>query len=110
VGQTIGEALGSFVSDLLPFLVHSHFLRRSVYTPTNPILLELIDQLLVVIVFLFFSKYFCLTMGLASKLLGIGDRKLQPSQLQLSRFREVYLASEARELRGLSRQRTPVKF
>jgi hypothetical protein len=55
VGQSIGKALGSFVSDLLPFLVHSHFFRRSVYTPTNPILLELIDPLLVTFVFLFFS-------------------------------------------------------
>jgi hypothetical protein len=69
----IGEALNSLVSDLLPSLAHSHFLRRSVYTPTNPILLELIDQLLVTIAFLFFSKYFCLTMGLAPKLLGVGD-------------------------------------
>jgi hypothetical protein len=73
----IGEALGSFVSDLLPFLAHSHFFRRSVYTPANPILLELINQLLVTIVFLFFSKYLCLTMGLAPKLLGVGDRKLE---------------------------------
>jgi hypothetical protein len=73
----IGEALGSFVSDLLPFLAHSHFLRRSIYTPANPILLELVNQFLVTIVFLFFSKYFFLTMGLAPKLFGVGDRKLE---------------------------------
>jgi hypothetical protein len=77
VGQTIGKALSSFVSDLLPFLAHSHFLRRSVYTPMNPILLELIDQLLVMFAFLFFSKLFCLLMGLAPEFFGVGDRKFE---------------------------------
>jgi hypothetical protein len=73
----IGKALGSLVSDLLPFLAHSHFFRRSVYTPTNPVLLELIDQLLVMVVFLLFSKYFCLLMGLAPKFFCVGDREFK---------------------------------
>jgi hypothetical protein len=76
-GQSLGEALGSFVSDLLPFLAHSHFFRRSIYAPTNPILLELVNQLLIAIAFLLFLKYFCLAMRFASKFLGVGDRELE---------------------------------